>query len=193
MHGKSFACLKFGKRFAVVLSSLLVERGFQQPVRVKSDIMTNDAVSGAGEQLVFIGHIETPYLTPEDCPYTVNPGGPECRIVIQPQYAAGLTGLEVGGRILVLYWLDKASRNKPLVAERRSGKVAGVFAARTPHRPNPIAVAVVTIAAIDGSILIAHGLDCVTGTRLLDIKPATVTERPGPSAHSPAPMSNPRQ
>ena len=142
--------------------------------------MVDQREGGAGEQLVFIGHIETPYRTPADCPYTVNPGGPESRIVVLPQYAAGLTGLEVGGRILVLYWLDKASRNKPLVAERRSGKIAGAFAARTPHRPNPIAAAVVTIEAIDGSILKVRGLDCTAGTPLLDIKPAMVTERPGP-------------
>ena len=142
--------------------------------------MADEKIRGDGERLVFIGHIETPYLTPADCPYTVNPGGPECRIVVDPRYAPGLTGLEVGGRILVLYWLDKASRSKPLVAERRSGKVAGAFAARTPHRPNPIAAAVVTIEAIDGSNLKVRGLDCVTGTPLLDIKPAMVTERPGP-------------
>lgn len=133
-----------------------------------------------GERLEFIGHIETPYATPAECPYTVNPGGPECRIVVHPRFAAGLTGLEVGGRILVLYWLDKASRSKPLVAERRSGKVAGAFAARTPHRPNPIAAAVVTIEAIVGPVLRVRGLDCVNGTPLLDIKPAMVTERPGP-------------
>jgi len=135
-----------------------------------------------GERLVFIGHIETPYLTPTDCPYTVNPGGPECRIVLDAPYAAGLTGLEVGGRILVLYWLDKASRTKALVAERRSGKVAGAFAARTPHRPNPIAAAVVVIEAIEGATLKVRGLDCATGTPLLDIKPAMVTERPTPAA-----------
>jgi tRNA (adenine37-N6)-methyltransferase len=128
--------------------------------------------------LVFIGHIETPYETPADCPYTVNPGGPECRVVVHPDYAAGLTGLEVGVRILLLYWLDRANRARPLVAERRSGKVAGVFAARTPHRPNPIGAAVVAIEAIDGPALKVRGLDCVNGTPLLDIKPAMRAESP---------------
>jgi tRNA (Thr-GGU) A37 N-methylase len=58
--------------------------------------------------------------------------------------------------------------------------VAGAFAARTPHRPNPIAAAVVTIESLVGSVLEVRGLDCVNGTPLLDIKPAMVTERPGP-------------
>ena len=128
--------------------------------------------------LDFIGRIETPYETPEDCPYTVNPGGPLCRIVVDPRYAAGLKGLAGGDRILVLYWLDRANRGKPLVGVRRSGNVAGAFAARTPHRPNPIGAAVVTIEALEGAVLRVRGLDCVSGTPLLDIKPAIRAETP---------------
>lgn len=139
--------------------------------------MARDKESDA-EKLVFIGRIETPYPSSAECPYTVNPGGPECRIVVDSPYAAGLTGLEVGGRILVLYWLDRANRAKPLVGERRSGKVAGAFAARTPHRPNPIGAAVVVIEGIEGSVLRVRGLDCVNGTPLIDIKPAMRAEAP---------------
>lgn len=140
-------------------------------------------MSGEGRpRLEFIGHIETPYETPADCPYTVNPGGPICRVVLDPPYAAGLKGLAAGDRILVLYWLDRAKRDRPLVAERRSGKVAGAFAARTPHRPNPIGVAVVAIEAIDGPVVQVRGLDCVTGTPLLDVKPAMRAESPSGGA-----------
>lgn len=128
--------------------------------------------------LTFIGHIETPYRTLADCPYNVNPGGPECRIVVRPEFAPGLTGLEPGNRVLVLYWLERASRTKSLVGERRSGRVAGAFAARTPHRPNPIGAAVVAIEAIAGSTLVVRGMDCVNGTALLDLKPAMRAEAP---------------
>lgn len=138
--------------------------------------MIEEKIWCADEPLVCIGHIETPYETAAECPYTVNPGGPECRVVVRAEYAAGLTGLEVGGLILVLYWLDRANRHKALVGERRSGKVAGAFAARTPHRPNPIGVAVVTIQGIEGRVLKVRGLDCVNGTPLLDIKPAMRAE-----------------
>ena len=140
--------------------------------------MSEQGTESTGERLEFIGHIETPYATPADCPYTVNPGGPECRIVVLPQYAAGLTGLEVGNRILVLYWLDRANRSKSLVAERRTGKVAGAFAARTPHRPNPIGAAMLVIEGIEGAVLKVRGLDCVSGTPLIDIKPAMRAEAP---------------
>lgn len=128
--------------------------------------------------LEFIGHIETPYETQEDCPYNVNPGGPLCRVVVDARYAAGLKGLTVGDRVLVLYWLDRAHRSKSLVGVRRSGKVAGAFAARTPHRPNPIGAAVVTIEALEGAAIEVRGLDCVTGTPLLDVKPAMRAETP---------------
>ena len=123
--------------------------------------MTQQRTHGdaAGPSLTFIGHIETPYETQDDCPYTVNPGGPECRIVLDSPYAAGLTGLAAGERILVLYWLDRAKRDKPLVGVRRSGKVgAGAFAARTPNRPNPIGAAVVTIEALEGPVVTVRGV-----------------------------------
>jgi tRNA-Thr(GGU) m(6)t(6)A37 methyltransferase TsaA len=143
--------------------------------------MTNHKTAG-DDRVVFIGRIETPYATATDCPYTVNPGGPLCRIVVEAPYVAGLTGLEPGGRILVLYWLDRANRAKPLVAERRSGKIAGAFAARTPHRPNPIGAAMVVIEAVEGATLSVRGLDCVSGTPLLDIKPAMRAEAPSGGA-----------
>jgi tRNA-Thr(GGU) m(6)t(6)A37 methyltransferase TsaA len=142
--------------------------------------MTQQRTHGdaAGPSLTFIGRIETPYETQSDCPYNVNPGGPECRIVLDPPYAAGLTGLAVGERILVLYWLDRAKRGQPRVGVRRSGKVGGAFAARTPNRPNPIGAAVVTIQALEGPVVTVRGLDCVNGTPLLDLKPALRAEAP---------------
>lgn len=140
--------------------------------------MSEPRCETGGPRLEFIGHIETPYARPEDCPYTVNPGGPVCSIVLHSRFAPGLKGLAAGDRILVLYWLDRAERGKSLVGVRRSGNVAGAFAARTPHRPNPIGAAVVTIEAIDGAALRVRGLDCLSGTPLLDLKPAMRAEAP---------------
>ena len=52
----------------------------------------------------------------------------------------------------------------------------GTFALRSPHRPNPIAVAVLPIVAIDSGSVSVRGLDCLNGTHLLDIKPAIMHE-----------------
>lgn len=141
----------------------------------------NDGKHWEGDRVTPIGHIETPYATQADCPYNVNPGGPMCSIVVDAPYVPGLKGLAAGERILVLYWLDRAHRDKSLVGVRRSGKVAGAFAARTPHRPNPIGVAVAAIEAIEGAVIKVRGLDCVSGTPLLDIKPALRAETPAGS------------
>jgi tRNA-Thr(GGU) m(6)t(6)A37 methyltransferase TsaA len=149
---------------------------------LRYDAAVNNAKSEEAASLVFIGRIETPYSTLGDCPYNVNPGGPLCRIVIDERYASGLVGIEPGARILVLYWLDRAKRDRPLVAERRSGKVAGAFAARTPHRPNPVGAAVVTVEAVEGATLTVRGMDCVSGTPLIDIKPAMRAEAPSRAA-----------
>ncbi len=127
-------------------------------------------------ELVFIGTIETPYQNIEDCPRNIDPDGPECRIHVADRFAAGLLGLEPGRKILILYWFD-ADRNKLRTHSRKSGEYAGVFALRSPHRPNPIGAAVLPIAAVDGNTLIVRGLDCRNGTPLIDIKPEMCEER----------------
>jgi tRNA-Thr(GGU) m(6)t(6)A37 methyltransferase TsaA len=128
-------------------------------------------------QLAFIGHIETPYQTLEECPRNIDPNGAPCRLVVESQYEEGLLGLGVGREILVLYWLEHGDRTRLRQSPPHIGKLTGTFALRSPHRPNPIGAAVVTIDAISGNTIAVRGLDCVNGTPLLDIKPAMGAER----------------
>ena len=123
-----------------------------------------------------IGRIRTPYKTLEDCPKNVDPEGPLCELVIDTNFAEGLLGLTQGQDILVLYWFDGVDRNITSHPSRKYGGQRGVFAMRTPVRPNPIAAAVVSIETIDGNRLFVKGLDCLDGTPLLDIKPAILKE-----------------
>jgi tRNA-Thr(GGU) m(6)t(6)A37 methyltransferase TsaA len=123
-------------------------------------------------QLTPIGRIETSYRTLEDCPRNVDNDGPPCRLVVDPAFAPALLGLKVGQRILILYWFSGVDRHRLHQTSRRSSEVAGVFALRTPNRPNPLGAAVVTITAIAGNVLTVPGLDCLDGTPLIDIKPA---------------------
>jgi len=127
-------------------------------------------------ELVFIGTIETPYQRIEDCPRNIDPSGPECRIHVSDRFADGLLGLKPGRKILILYWFD-ADRSRLRTHSRKSGEYAGVFALRSPHRPNPIGAAVLPIAAVERSTLIVRGLDCRNGTPLIDIKPEMCEER----------------
>jgi tRNA-Thr(GGU) m(6)t(6)A37 methyltransferase TsaA len=127
--------------------------------------------------LVFIGTIETPYQRIEDCPRNIDPAGPPCRLRLDERFAPGLFGLEAGREILILYWLGDGDRQTLRLHSRKSGEYAGVFALRTPNRPNPIGAAVLPIESIDGASVTVRGLDCVSGTALLDIKPAIQVER----------------
>jgi len=127
----------------------------------------------ADATLTFIGHIETPYETLADCPRNIQPDGPDCTLVLDPAYRDGLLGLVPGTRILVLYWFEGVKRDR-MVQTRRGdpdGEPTGCFALRSPHRPNPIAAAVVAVERIEQGRITVRGLDCLNGTRLLDIKP----------------------
>ena len=85
-------------------------------------------------------------------------------------------GLSVGQRILILYWFEQVDRAILRQHSRRTGELAGIFALRTPNRCNPIGAAVLPIVKIEGNVITVHGLDCLDGTPLLDIKPAMSTE-----------------
>ena len=124
-------------------------------------------------ELRYIGRIRTPYRTLASCPAFADPDGPPCEIVLDATWRAGLRGLAAGQEILVLYWFEDVARDRPVQSPRRGGAPRGVFALRSPHRPNPVAAATVRIEylARDGRIGV-RGMDCLDGTPLLDVKPA---------------------
>jgi tRNA-Thr(GGU) m(6)t(6)A37 methyltransferase TsaA len=127
--------------------------------------------------LEFIGQIRTPYKRLEDCPRNIDPAGPLCELVLNNETKDGASGLVPGQKILVLYWFDAADRKTCQLESRKKGKRTGVFALRSPQRPNPIGAAVVTIEDIKNNCIFVKGLDCLDGTPLLDIKPAILDEQ----------------
>ncbi|MCG7874291.1 MAG: tRNA (N6-threonylcarbamoyladenosine(37)-N6)-methyltransferase TrmO [Candidatus Thiodiazotropha lotti] len=126
--------------------------------------------------LKFIGHINSPYRTLEDCPNNVNLNGPLCQLVIYDTYIDGLSGLKKGQQILILYWFENTDRGAIQQESNQGGERIGTFALRSPHRPNPIGAAVLPIEAIEDGVIFVKGLDCLNGTHLLDIKPAIPQE-----------------
>jgi tRNA-Thr(GGU) m(6)t(6)A37 methyltransferase TsaA len=119
-----------------------------------------------------IGKITTPYKTLADCPRNIDTNGPQCELILRDELRDGLLGLAAGQRILILYWLEHADRSAIHQNSRRTGELAGVFALRTPNRPNPVGAAVLTIEKVIDGVITVRGLDCLNGTLLLDIKPA---------------------
>lgn len=93
-------------------------------------------------------------------------------IEIFPEYLDGLDGIEAGQTIVVLFWLDRSDRDTLKVYPRgdRSRGLRGVFATRSPMRPNPIAISELKVLAVDGNRLEVLGLDILDGTPVIDIK-----------------------
>jgi tRNA-Thr(GGU) m(6)t(6)A37 methyltransferase TsaA len=119
----------------------------------------------------FIGRIATPWRSRRDCPKNSAESDAVCTIEVDARYADGLKDLETSSHVIVLYWMDRAPRNLVLQTPRHYGETRGVFALRSPARPNPIALSVAELIEIDGPRLKVRGLDCLDGTPLLDLKP----------------------
>ena len=122
--------------------------------------------------LEFIGHINTPFNSIEECPRNIDPNGPLCELVVSDDFKGGLLGLVPGQKILILYWFENTDRRATQQESRNGESMVGTFALRTPHRPNPIGAATLPIETIERGSLFVKGLDCLNGTHLLDIKPA---------------------
>ena len=123
--------------------------------------------------LWFIGRLRTPWTERRDCPRQGDmDNGPDCRVELDLRWQAALTGLGPGQTVQLLYWMDQARRDLVLQTPRGKDRPLGTFALRSPVRPNPVAVSVVRLLALDAAGLTVRGLDCVDGTRLIDIKPA---------------------
>jgi tRNA-Thr(GGU) m(6)t(6)A37 methyltransferase TsaA len=131
--------------------------------------------------LYFIGRIRTPWTRRSDCPKNGGEADDACTIELDPRYRKGLADISTCSNLILLYWMDRAPRDLVLQKPRHYGVARGVFALRSPARPNPIAMSVVELLGLDGDRLTVKGLDCLDGTPLLDIKPyfASTDARPG--------------
>lgn len=124
--------------------------------------------------IYFIGRISGPWTRREDCPRRGDAeAGPEFRIDLDPRWQPALDGLKPGDSVQLLYWMHLSRRDLVAQTPKTHGPARGTFALRSPVRPNPIASSVVPLIAIDGATLTVRGLDCIDGTPLLDIKPAS--------------------
>lgn len=92
-------------------------------------------------------------------------------IEIYPEYAAGLKDLEGFSHLILLYHLHLAKDAELLVKPFLGNELHGIFATRSPARPNAIGLSVVRLTKVEGRTLHIQDVDIVTGTPLLDIKP----------------------
>jgi len=124
-------------------------------------------------ELMAIGTVQSPLRSRAEAPKQGDEGAPEAWLAFEPRFADGLDGLAAGDEVLVLTWLDRAERDVLRVRPRSDAArpMTGVFATRSPDRPNPIGLHRVTVLEVDGTRLRVSDLEAIDGTPILDVKP----------------------
>jgi len=119
-----------------------------------------------------IGYIRSPYQNTKQVPKGLGAQhAAEGILDILPQYEAGLTDIEGFSHLIVLWVFDRAGGFELLGTPPSDNRPHGVFATRSPRRPNPIGFTVVELLRRDGSRLHVRGVDMLDGTPILDLKP----------------------
>lgn len=137
-----------------------------------------------------IGVVRSAIRGPDDAPKQGALEETEAEIVVYPEVAEALVGLErrvLGngdpaqgvapgeptGKIIVLCWMHEADRGRLKVHPRgqEDRPERGVFSTRSPHRPNPVSLHTVELLGIEGTVLRVRGMDAIDGTPVIDIKP----------------------
>ena len=134
------------------------------------------ALTAADASLVFIGRIRSPWKTRQDCPRNMaaaRSAGQPATIEIEPQFRPGLDGLAGTSHIVVLSWLGFAPRNLIVQKPRHAAEPKGVFALRSPARPNPVGLHVARLLSLDAAsgLLSIDAIDVLDGTPVIDLKP----------------------
>jgi tRNA-Thr(GGU) m(6)t(6)A37 methyltransferase TsaA len=120
-----------------------------------------------------IGFIRSPLKRREEAPKQGNEGAPDAWLELNPAVAEGLDGIVVGDKMIIITWFHRSQRNilKTHPRNDKSIPLAGVFATRSPDRPNPLGLHPVTVLEIEGNRLKVGPIEAIEGTPVVDIKP----------------------
>ena len=136
----------------------------------KTHWLGND-MTVVGKQLHQIGVIHSPYKEQKEAPFQGRYARDESTLEVFEGYDPGLLHIEQCSHIIVLYLQDRADREVLQTRTPWGPEIHGVFATRSPNRPNPIGFCVVELLERDGRFLRVRGLDALEGSPLIDIKP----------------------
>ena len=120
-----------------------------------------------------LGYIHSPLKGREAAPKQGSEGAPDVWLEVDTTVADGLEGMAVGDEIIVITWLHQAQRDVLQVHPRddKTRPLTGVFATRSPDRPNPLGLHRVTVLEIAGNRLQLGPIEAIDGTPVVDIKP----------------------
>ena len=120
-----------------------------------------------------VGVIRSALTTRESAPRQGYEGAPDAWIEIEAPFADALRGIAAGDALIVLTWFHQSARDVLLTHPRNeiTNPLTGVFATRSPDRPNPIGLHRVTVREIDGLRLKVGPIEAIDGTPVIDLKP----------------------
>jgi tRNA-Thr(GGU) m(6)t(6)A37 methyltransferase TsaA len=121
-------------------------------------------------QLRQIGVVHSPYREKGEAPFQGRQRNEESTLEVYEAYAPALLDIEQCSHLFVLYWQDRADRTFLQTRTPWGPEVHGVFATRSPNRPNPIGLCVVELLERRGCFLRVRGMDALDGSPLIDIK-----------------------
>ena len=119
-----------------------------------------------------VGHVRSALTDLAAAPRQADEGAPSAWLDFDPAVADALEGIRPGDELVVVTWLDRADR--ALLANHPRGDTSrprtGVFGTRSPHRPNPLGLHQVRVAAVEPLRLQVDGLEAIDGTPIVDVK-----------------------
>ena len=120
-----------------------------------------------------IGVIRSTLRTRREAPKQGSEGAPDAWLEVAPVVARGLHGIVVGDEIIIITWFHRARRDVLKVHPRSDKRLplTGVFATRSPDRPNPLGLHRVRVAEIAGNRLKVGPIEAIDGTPVVDVKP----------------------
>jgi tRNA-Thr(GGU) m(6)t(6)A37 methyltransferase TsaA len=130
-------------------------------------------------ELQAVGYVRSTLRDRATAPRQGDEGAPDAWLEFGAAYADAMRDLAPGADVLVLTWLDRASRDVQVVHPRDdlSRPPTGVFATRSPDRPNPLGLHRVTVRQVDGLRVLVSDLEALDGTPVVDVKPVLGPER----------------
>ena len=132
----------------------------------------NDQQASETFTMTPIGCVRSPYKEPSQVPRGLGAEHQaEGTIEIRPDLEPGLVDVEGFSHLYVLWVFDKSSGAELTAYPPSDDRPHGVFATRSPQRPNPIGLTIVSLVRREGTRLHVRGVDMIDGTPILDIKP----------------------
>ena len=127
-------------------------------------------------QLQEIGIVHNAYKNLTDIPRQGRMSEEVSEIEIHPNYADGLLKIEQNRYLIVLYWAHLAKRDILKTIPPAAKEIHGVFASRSPGRPNPLSLCIAELIERKGNILRVKNIDALDGSSVIDIKPYTAMD-----------------